>query len=267
MPAPRVLVLRAPGTNCDEETALAFELAGGVACRVHINRLFESPRLLDAYQILCIPGGFSYGDDIAAGRILALELRSRLRDVLDSFIARDRLVLGVCNGFQVLLQTGLLLDADDAGAVATLAWNRSGRFEDRWVRVACDASASPMLHGIDTMYLPIAHAEGRFATRDDEVLKRLRAAGQMPIRYAPLDGRGEVDSLDYPDNPNGSAGNVAGVCNPGGRILGLMPHPERHVSPMQHPWWTRRRQQPEEGDGLRLFRNAVGYFAVGYFGQ
>jgi phosphoribosylformylglycinamidine synthase subunit PurQ / glutaminase len=272
MPQPRVLVLRAPGANCDVETAFAFEQAGGVAERIHVNRLLESPRLLDRYQILCVPGGFSYGDDLGAGRILAVQIQTHLRDALRDFVARDKLVLGICNGFQVLLKSGLLLPPDATGPVATLAWNESGRFEDRWVRLRSDTSANGgvpcvFFRGIERLYLPVAHAEGRFITRDGAILQRLEAAGQLPLRYAPLNGggsgceaQGSAEHLPFPDNPNGSQADIAAVCDTTGRVCGLMPHPERHLDPTQHPHWTRMKELPAEGDGLAVFRNAVRYF-------
>ncbi len=275
MPQPRVLVLRAPGANCDVETAFAFEQAGGTAERVHVNRLLESPRLVDAYQVLCIPGGFSYGDDLGAGRILAVQIQTHLRDALEYFVARDKLVLGICNGFQVLLRSGLLLPPDETGPVATLAWNASGKFQDRWIRLRIEQSQCVFFAGIESLYLPIAHAEGQFLTRDNAILQRLAAGRQLPLRYAPLDTPGTgvssavarstqpealASRLSFPDNPNGSQADVAGVCDATGRVCGLMPHPERHIDPTQHPHWTRLQELPPEGEGLAVFRNAVRYF-------
>ncbi|GAG40354.1 unnamed protein product, partial [marine sediment metagenome] len=180
MPEPNVLILRAPGTNCDRETAFAFERAGGHAQILHINRLLENPKRFDEFQILCIPGGFSYGDDVAAGRILGNQIQHHLADCLAEFKAAGKLILGICNGFQVLMKSGVLLDGDSAdGPPATLTWNDSGRFEDRWVRLDVCGQKCVFLRGIETMYLPIAHAEGKFVTRDDDVLGQLEAAGQL----------------------------------------------------------------------------------------
>lgn len=264
MAQPRVLVLRAPGTNCDGETAFAFQRAGAVAEKVHVRRLLEHPRLLAEFQILCLPGGFSYGDDLAAGRILGNQLRHHLAGCLGEFKAAGKLILGICNGFQVLIKSGGLLD-DDAGEgdpqrgpVATLTWNDSGRFEARWVRLETSSTKCVFFAGIDSMYLPVAHAEGKFVTRDADVLAALEARGQLALRYralAPQDG-----CAPYPDNPNGSVADVAGICDRTGRVCGLMPHPERHIDPTQHPRWTRG-GLGEVGDGLRVFANAVGYFA------
>jgi phosphoribosylformylglycinamidine synthase len=260
MPPPRVLILRAPGTNCDEETAFAFEQAGAAAERVHINRLLESPGLARQFQILCIPGGFSYGDDVAAGRILANQIQHHLADALRQFHQEGKLILGICNGFQVLIKSGLLLEPDPAlGPPATLTWNDSGRYEDRWVRLGVEGSKCVFLRGIEELYLPVAHAEGKFVARDGESLKRLGRDGQLVLCYRRLHGD-EDGPVPYPDNPNGSMGNVAGVCDPTGRVFGLMPHPERHIDPTHHPRWTRGEGRLP-GDGLAVFRNAVEYFS------
>jgi phosphoribosylformylglycinamidine synthase subunit PurQ / glutaminase len=263
---PRVLILRAPGTNCDAETAHAFSLAGGKPEVVHVQRAVESPRLLAESQILCIPGGFSYGDDIASGRIFGGQLEHHLADAMQEFKAAGKLILGICNGFQVMIKCGLL--GDD---VATLAWNTSGRFVDCWVKLAVQESAvgnqesaeCVFLAGIQQMYLPVAHGEGRFVARDEVTLDRLRDRSQLALRYAPLsDGvpsKSNDEPLDYPDNPNGAQLNIAGMCDETGRIFGLMPHPERHVDRTQHPRWTRG-EAGEVGDGLRMFQNAVRFF-------
>lgn len=262
MSTPNVLILRAPGTNCDQETAYAFEQAGGRTEILHINRLLENHSLFDRFQILCIPGGFSYGDDVGAGRILANQIEHHLAEKLAEFKAAEKLILGICNGFQVLLKSGILLENDaQAGPAATLTWNDSGRYEDRWVKLGVDGTTSVFLAGIESMYLPIAHAEGKFVARDDAVLGRLGAAGQLALRYRPLHDGADPPleaAVPFPDNPNGSALNVAGVCDASGRVLGLMPHPERHIDRTQHPRWTRG-EGSEHGDGLKMFQNAVKY--------
>jgi phosphoribosylformylglycinamidine synthase len=264
MAQPRVLILRAPGTNCDVEAAFAFERAGARAERLHVNALLASPAVVDAFQILCVPGGFSYGDDVAAGRILANQIRHHLAGRLRDFHSAGKLILGICNGFQILLKSGLLLPlAADMSAPATLAWNASGRFEDRWVPLYTSGS-SVFFADIDTLYLPVAHAEGKFVPRDARVLTELEQHGQIVLRYGTRHGGAMSAELtprtSYPDNPNGSLADVAGVCDPTGRICGLMPHPERHVDATQHPHWTRR-QSRGEGEGLRVFQNAVRFFA------
>lgn len=250
MPA-RVLILRAPGTNCDEETAYAFEEAGGETERVHINALTESPSRLDEFQILCIPGGFSYGDDIGAGKVLAHQIRLRFADALKSFRDAGKLILGICNGFQVLIKSGLLFNDEPQQPVATLTWNDSQKFEDRWVQLKTIGDKCVFLQDSPDMYLPVAHAEGKFLTRTPEGLAELENSGQLVLRY---------DATDYPGNPNGSQLNVAGACDESGRVLGLMPHPERYIDRTHHPRWTRG-EGADPGDGMRLFQNAVACFA------
>jgi phosphoribosylformylglycinamidine synthase len=256
---PKVLILRAPGTNCDREAAYAFEQAGARAEFVHIQRLLAEPRLAHQSQVLCLPGGFSYGDDIAAGRILASQIQHHLRDALAEFHAAQKLILGICNGFQILIKSGILLPpAADGGLTATLTLNNSGKFEDRWVELRTASDKCVFLRGIERMYLPVAHAEGKFVPRDAATLASLEQNGQVALRYARLDG--QPGDAPYPDCPNGAIGGVAGVCDATGRVLGLMPHPERHIDPTQHPRWTRE-PQGEFGDGWNLFTNAVAYFA------
>lgn len=261
MAQPNVLVLRAPGTNCDRETAYAFTAAGAKAELLHINRLLENPGLFSRFQILCIPGGFSYGDDVAAGRILANQIQHHLHLEIARFKDEGKLLLGICNGFQVLIKAGVLL-ADDAeqGPLATLTWNDSGRFEDRWVQLAVEPSECVFLHEIDSLYLPVAHAEGKFVTRET-ALAELQSNRQLVLRYqSQREGAAPDGPVPYPDNPNGSMANVAGACDTTGRVLGLMPHPERYIDATHHPRWTRGEgRQP--GDGMQIFRNAVRYFA------
>ena len=251
MLSPRAMILRAPGTNCDHETAYAFERAGAVSRRVHLRVLVQKPKLVNDFQILCIPGGFSYGDDIASGRIFALELTSHLADVFHAFRDRGGLILGICNGFQVLLQTGLLLrDPLTGTARASLATNQSGQFIDRWVHLRSVAGRCLFLQDIDVFELPVAHGEGRFVTRSLEDLNHLDATGQLVLRYAP-------DSNGVSTNPNGAAGDVAGACDESGQVLGLMPHPERFIDATQHPAWNTRLDANASGAGLALFASAV----------
>lgn len=253
MPRPRVIVLRAPGTNCDEETAFAWEKVGAKVESVHVNRLIECPGRLAEFQILTIPGGFSYGDDLGAGRILATRLELALGAELSRFHDRGGFILGVCNGFQVLVRAGLLPGGLPASQ-ATLAHNESGRFEARWVSLAPTPGLCPFVSFHKPIELPVAHGEGQFLTSLTHDLERLSARGQIVLRYADQQGR---PTETYPANPNGSPGGVAGVCDPTGRILGLMPHPERFVEPWQHPRWTRSQSHPEHGDGLALFAAAT----------
>jgi len=257
----KALVLRTAGTNCDWETQFAWERAGAVAERVHINRLIAEPRRLADYQILTIPGGFSYGDDISAGKIFANQIVHHLADAVADFLARDRLVLGICNGFQVLVKAGLLPGEGSGRPTlrqrATLTTNDRGLFDDRWVRLRVDTDRSVFLQEGEVLEMPIAHAEGKFVPGEGLTVDDLERAGLVAVRYVGPDGR---EGAGFPWNPNGSVGDVAGLCDPTGRVLGLMPHPERHVLPWHHPQWTRR-PPAEEGDGLRLFRRAVAYFA------
>src|SRR5690349_2502463 len=209
--APRVLILRAPGTNCDQETAFAFQSAGGRPDIVHLNRLLENPRLAADYQILAIPGGFSYGDDISAGRIFGNQIRHHLRNCLEEFKAAGKLIIGICNGLQILVKSGVLLPDRADEPIATLTLNDSGKFEDRWVHLRVENDKCVFLRGIDQMYLPIAHAEGKFVARDQATLERLNAAGQLVLRYTlPPDSPGS--EVPYPHNPNGAQLNVAGLC-------------------------------------------------------
>ena len=295
---PKTLILRTAGTNCDVETAYAFELAGARAERVHINEVLSRPARLGEYQMLAIPGGFSYGDDIAAGRIFANQIVHHLHDAIRAFIDAGKPVIGVCNGFQVLVKTDLLPGnlAGRAGQTCTLAHNECGRFIDRWISLKSaskrciwtqglgaddetdtssdDANAhgeslpaaggSPGLsRASGILELPIAHGEGKFVPADDAVRKALWANDQVALVYTKPDG--SPAKGEFPHNPNGSVDDIAGVCDASGLVLGLMPHPERFVTPIQHPAWTRRASEngdarvdgQADGAGINLFRNAV----------
>jgi phosphoribosylformylglycinamidine synthase len=252
---PRVLIIRAPGTNCDLETKYAFELAGASAEVHHVNRWLENPSLSEEYQILCIPGGFSFGDDVAAGRILANQMHQFLGEQVTKFINDDKLILGICNGFQALLKCGILLPEIEERPAATLTWNDAGHFIDRWVYLEVKSDRCVFLRDVQSMYLPIAHAEGKFVADQDSLLDQWEANGQLVIGYC----EGVASSHRSPANPNGSQRNVAGVCDTTGRVFGLMPHPERFVQRTQHPQWTRHGDDLVV-DGLAVFNNAVGYF-------
>jgi phosphoribosylformylglycinamidine synthase I len=260
--APRTLILRTAGTNCDGETAFAFEKAGFAAQRLHINRLLESPSQLRDYQALAIPGGFSYGDDIAAGRIFANQIAHHLRDALLDFIAAGKPIIGICNGFQVLVKTDLLPGplAGRTGQTCTLTNNDNGRFTDRWVHVAARSSKCIWTAGLAPLDLPIAHGEGKFVPADEAVRKALKENDQIALVYTRPDGSTAGGVAPY--NPNGSVDDIAGICDSSGLVFGLMPHPERHLSPMQHPAWTSRTIDPnEDGPGLQIFRNAYRFVA------
>lgn len=261
MAKPEVLVLRTAGTNCDQETAFAFDKSGARADLIHINQLIRKEKDLSDYQVLAIPGGFTYGDDIAAGKILANELRYKLIDDIRKFIREGKLIIGICNGFQVLVKSGLLPGNDELRQEASLIINDSGKFEDRWVYLTLHATRqAPHVKCIwiknlpEIIYLPVAHGEGKFVTKDKAVLKRLRRNNQIVLQYCDEKGR----LADYPHNPNGSQDNIAGICDKTGRVLGLMPHPERHIDFLQHPHWLRK-ENNGKGDGLQIFRNGVEY--------
>lgn len=265
MANPSVCVLRAPGTNCDIETAHAFTMCGADAERVHLFRLLEDPKQLSQYQILCIAGGFSYGDDIGAGVIFARQLSERIGETIGEFLNRDTLVLGICNGFQVLLKSGILPGGSQewppGSPSTTLTWNNNGKYTALWVRLAVADTPSVFLRGMSEFELPIAHAEGRVAVNDDTTVDHWKNSGQIALQYTggpPVDSSGR---LGYPHNPNGSIANIAGLSDPSGRILGMMPHPERFIHPTQHPRWTRLAEDDREASGLKLFQNAVNYYS------
>jgi phosphoribosylformylglycinamidine synthase len=251
MPA-NVLILRTAGTNCDRETDFAFRLAGGATASLHVNALRDAPERLDEFHVLAIPGGFSYGDDLGAGKVLANELIASLREPLERFLDDGKLVVGICNGFQVLVKTGLLPGLERWRQQATLTSNDSHRFEDRWTYVEAPENVCVLAEEGERLYLPVAHAEGKFIVESPEVLERMRANGQVVYRYTDAAGR----SAGYPWNPNGSVDDIAGICDPTGRILGMMPHPERHCLPLHDPRWPRRGLR-DEGEGLRIIRRAV----------
>ncbi len=261
---PRVLILRSAGTNCDGETQTAFEAVGAQVDRVHLNRVIENPSLMDAYQMLAVPGGFSYGDDIAAGRIFANQLMLRLEGALHAFVEKKKPVIGICNGFQILVKTDILPGplAGKTGQTCTLTENDCRHFIDHWVTLESKSKKCIWTRNLPEdpptddyedrkvrvarIELPIAHGEGQFLCASDAVRKALWANDQVALTYVGT-------------NPNGSTDAIAGVCDASGLVFGLMPHPERHISPLQHYAWQSREKQPEEGDGLQIFRNAVEY--------
>jgi len=246
----RTLIMRAPGTNCDAEAVFAFQQAGAVVDLVHINRLISGEKRLFDYQIMVIPGGFTYGDDISGGKVLANELKLKLGEDVLRFIEGGGLILGICNGLQVLAKAGILpATSEDSPPLLTLSPNDSGKFECRWVYLTVN-SQSPCIFtkGIDRLYLPVAHAEGKVVA-DPETLSDLNVV----LYYTDEHGN---SNAGYPYNPNGSVGNIAGICDASGRVFALMPHPERHIRRTQHPQWTRMRKEGY-GDGFQIFLNAV----------
>jgi len=245
---PKSLIIRTAGTNCDGELAYAFELAGAAVESVHLNQLVDQPQIIDQMDLIGFPGGFSYGDDISAGRIFANRLRNRLLEPLQTAVQRGVPMIGICNGFQVLVKMGLLPDPQSAVQTVTLTDNTSGRFLAKWVELNVPQDTvciwTKPLAG-RSIELPIAHGEGRFATSDPQMPQALGDSGQIALRYT--------------DNPNGSMDDIAGICDPSGLILGLMPHPERCVHETAHPSWTRRAAKATSHAtiGLQLIANAV----------
>lgn len=267
MARPRVLILTGYGINCDRETQQAFQAAGAIVARVHVNDLIDGHDAMDRYQILALPGGFSYGDDIASGKVLANRLKTNLAETLETFIAKGNLVIGICNGFQVMVKYGLLglTKAGDRRQRVTLTYNDSGRYEDRWVHLVPSGDRCVFTRGLKRLYLPVAHGEGKFYT-EPPLLEALESQGLVALRYALEDG--SPAGGRFPCNPNGSCNDIAGICDPTGRVFGMMPHPERFLTTMNHPRSTalaqcaRRegRLLPQEGEGLEIFKNAVSFF-------
>ncbi|MFO1077707.1 MAG: phosphoribosylformylglycinamidine synthase subunit PurQ [Planctomycetota bacterium] len=259
MRAPKVLILRAPGINCERETHHAFARAGGAPEFVHIQRLLAAPDDLDRFAIVAVPGGFAYGDDISSGRVLAQEMKHRLGDRLLRFVERGGLVLGICNGFQVLVRLGLLPHAQgNLVEEVTLTHNLSNHYECRWVTLRTEGSRCTFLPKGLTLRWPAAHGEGRLLARDAQHQRLLVDEGFVALRY--VDAAGQPTE-HYPQNPNGAPLGIAGLTDPTGRVLGVMPHPDRAYLPTHMPDWRRtllqRGELPEDGDGMVVFREMV----------
>ena len=263
MKKPHVIIFSGYGLNTEDETKTAFELAGATADIIHINDLIAKPAVLNKAQILVVPGGFSYGDDTGAGKAYGNRVKQHLGKEIEKFLARDTLMIGICNGFQIITNAGFV-----QGALIT---NDSARYSCRWVDLEVTGE-SPWLKGIKTMSVPIAHGEGKYFA-PPELLKQLNdvrpTRSNMEARIALRYVEGETAKyFDLPANPNGSLANIAGVTSPNGRCLGLMPHPERAVRWTQLPHWTNLREEyarsgkplPKGGPGLQIFKNAVNYF-------
>jgi len=258
----KAIILRTAGINCDLETVHAFELAGASGERVHINRVIEEPSILQEYQILVVPGGFSYGDDVAAGKILANQLKHHLYEDLRKFIDAGKLVLGICNGFQVLVKTGLLpgaVNGETSAQPVTITYNDSGKFEDRWVYLEPASERCIFIEQGRRIYLPIAHGEGKVVFDTHQSREIINAGGYVAFRYVDANGA----EGDFPINPNGSSDSIAGLTDSTGRVLGLMPHPERFVRVTQHPHWTRIKDSCK-ADGMTIFQNAVNYVSANF---
>jgi len=266
MPTVHAIVIAGNGTNCEREVAAACRLAGAECDIVHIAELLTGRRRLDDYHFLNLAGGFLDGDDLGSAKAGANRLQharvagssETLADQLQRFIAAGKLIMGVCNGFQLMVKMGLLpaLGGDYRTQGATLTINDGGRFEDRWCELAVDP-ASPCIftRGLDRLYFPVRHGEGRFVPADAAVLAAIEAQHLVALRYC--DPASGAPTMDYPWNPNGSVAAIAGLCDASGRLFGLMPHPEAYTHRTHHPRWTRQAELPEEGMGLWLYRNAV----------
>ncbi|MCL2025709.1 MAG: phosphoribosylformylglycinamidine synthase I [Leptospirales bacterium] len=267
MTQPKVLVLTGYGINCDEETRSAFEYAGAAPRIVHINDLIDSPAMLKDYQIFVFPGGFSYGDDTGSGKALANRIKNNLLDEIKNFAERETLMLGICNGFQVMVSLGLLPDLSGLWREeAALITNNTFRYQCRWVDLIVEKnSPSVFLKGIESLHIPVAHGEGNFYAPAD-TLSAIEEKKLAAIRYAKSDL--QRAGGEFPANPNGSMNDIAALCDSTGRILGMMPHPERGMFFCQRDDWTLLREDlrrsgkemPIESDGMMIFKNAVTFF-------
>jgi len=265
---PRALVLTGYGLNCDAETAAALELAGAEVSPVHVNLLVGGQVKLDDFHLLALIGGFAYADDHGAGVVLANRLATGLGAALTRFIDDGKLIIGICNGFQVMVNLGLLpgFDGEYRSRRVALIANDCGNFQDRWVRLRIEPdSPCVFTRGLETLEAPIRHGEGKFFAPEG-VISRLESEHLAAVRYAAEDG--QPAGGQWPQNPNGSLHDIAGICDPTGRIFGLMPHPEAHQHWTNHPLWTRRREEllragrtlPQgPGPGVQVFRNGVTY--------
>jgi phosphoribosylformylglycinamidine synthase len=266
---PRVCIITGFGINADEELAYAFTRAGGEAVPTHVRDLIEAPRLLSSFRILAFPGGFSFGDHLGSGKVFSTLFGRTLGGELAEFIAAGGLVLGICNGFQVLVKMGVLPNLEGRGAQeVSLIHNDSGKYEDRWVRVSFEKdSRCAWTKGLPDMDLPVRHGEGKFVVKTSDALRALAAHGLIALRYVSRDPGG--NEVIYPDDPNGSDGHVAGICDTTGRVFGLMPHPEAFLHAENHPQWTflretqgRHARGRAHGEGLHILANGVRAAAV-----
>ena len=264
---PKVLIPVGYGLNCEDETIFTWEFVGAKATKVHINSLCENPRMLSDYHILDLIGGFSDGDHIAAGKVHANRLRYRLSEELIQFIGDGKLIIGVCNGFQTLVKAGFLpgFDRSYTALNVTLTYNDSGIFEDRWVHLKVNTESNCVFtKGLEKLYLPVRHGEGKLVVKDKSILKKLEKGDQIVLKY--IHEKTREPTMEYPYNPNGSVAAIAGICDPTGRVFGMMPHREAFWSPYNYPHWPRlkiRGKVPEEKHSLQISRNAVEYVKNG----
>jgi phosphoribosylformylglycinamidine synthase I len=248
------MILTGYGINAEKELIWAFEKAGGVVDSVHLEDLIADKGMLDNYQIIGFPGGFSFGDHITSGRVFANIVRYKLLEEIKAFIEAGKLIIGICNGFQIITKLGLVPDTGGRlEQTVSLVENDSARFEDRWVWVDNPGSESPWLKGIKRLYLPVRHGEGKFITTDPVVMEELKSGNQVAFKYVNPDGQ-----TVYPFDPNGSHDHIAGITNRQGTVLGLMPHPEAYIFKENHPRWTEGIE--DELTGLSIFENGINYF-------
>lgn len=254
---PKVAILFAPGTNFDEETKYAFEKAGAAADVLPMTEVLAKPKILRKYQILDFPGGFSYGDDLLAGKIWANQVRIYLTAEIDKFLKKGRLIIGICNGFQVLMRTGLLPGFGQLHKTTGLIYNKKQKFECRWIKLSLKPSRCVFLKNanIETGELPVQHGEGRFVVSGSKILRKLIDDKQVVFQY--INKKGKLTD-GYPDNPNGSTFAIAGICDATGQIFGMMPHPEHYVEEWQHPNF-RREKLESPCFGLQIYKAAVGF--------
>jgi len=262
---PKVAVLYGFGINCDHETKAVFDMAGADAERVHVNELVNGDKDLADYHIMAVPGGFSFGDHLGSGRLMGNRLRYGLRKMMQNFVKEGKLVIGICNGFQVLVKMGLLPGDEEVGMeqTASLTLNNSGQYEDRWVTLEFNPDTPCVwTKGLTRVRVPVRHGEGKFVTIDDANLDRWDENGQLVVRYVDPNSKYPAatdELLPYPICPNASMRNIAGVCDPTGRIFGLMPHPEANHSTWLGATWTREMPEHGEGEGMAIFHNAVAF--------
>ena len=260
----KTLVITGFGLNCEKETAAACRLAGSTPELVHLNDLLAGKETLEKYHFLTFIGGFSFGDHLGSGTVFANRVKFNLREQLQKFVDDGKLVIGICNGFQTLTRLGMVpaLNGDYFTQTSALAHNDSGVFRDDWCRLKANpASPCVFTRGIDMVRLPLRHGEGKFVA-DEKVLAEIEARNLVAVRYVDADGN---NATEFPANPNGSLNSIAGICDPTGRVFGLMPHPEAFLSPFNAPDWTEvkatKGELPAEGEGVKFFRNAIDYIA------
>lgn len=264
---PKVIIITGYGINCEEETAKAFELSGGLPTIVHINDLIKNPKILDDYQIMAFPGGFSYGDDTGSGNALANKIKNNIEKEILQFAQKDKLIIGICNGFQILTNLGLVPAKDKkyGERQAVLMHNAHARYECRWVKLKNTSQKCVWTRNIDTLHVPVAHGEGNFYAEKD-VIDNLIKNDQIAFKYIKPDN--SPANQEFPFNPNGAMLDIAGICDESGRIFGLMPHPERFNSFTNEDGWTLEKEKllregkrlPTLGKGLQVFKNAIEYY-------